>query len=292
LFPPSSHDQALALALELEAVVADEPLGLDAHAQAAAVPPLDEKRERAMAKTRAHCEALARARRHEATNVNVANRLFHTASYGRCESDVNTVAYGRLSTMAEKDALGTEAWTRAALAALAQGGLKAVAVEPLARALKVTKGSFYWHFENRDALLTAALERWESTQTDALIAAASAVDDPRERLAQLVQSAHRSARGLRLTRALASAADHPIVGPVVRRVSERRLSYLSKCFVSLGLDARAARHAARMAYAAYLGLAELDALGLGLQSKADQHAYLEQLLAVLLPTATTPRIKR
>lgn len=185
--------------------------------------------------------------------------------------------------MAEKDPLGTEAWTRAALDALAEGGLKAVAVEPLARALKVTKGSFYWHFENRDALLSAALEQWESTQTEALIAAASAVDDPRERLSSLVESAHRSARGLRLTRALTGAADHPIVGPVVRRVSERRLSYLAKCFVALGLDARAAKHAARMAYAAYLGLAELDALGLGLQTKAEQRAYLDQLLEVLLP---------
>jgi AcrR family transcriptional regulator len=173
--------------------------------------------------------------------------------------------------MAEKDPLGTEAWTVAALAALT------------ARVLKVTKGSFYWHFANRDALLAAALERWESTQTEALIVAASAVEDPRERLASLVESAHRSARGLRLTRALAAAAEHPIVGPVVRRVSERRLSYLAKCFVALGLDTRAAKHAARMAYAAYLGLAELDALGLGLQSKAEQRAYLDQLLAVLLP---------
>jgi AcrR family transcriptional regulator len=184
--------------------------------------------------------------------------------------------------MAEKDQLGTEAWTQAALGALADGGLKAVAVEPLARALKVTKGSFYWHFDNRDALLTAALAQWESTQTEALIAAASAVKDPRERLSSLVESAHRSARALRLTRALAAAADHPIVGPVVRRVSERRLSYLAKCFAALGLDARAAKHAGRMAYAAYLGLAELDALGLGLQNKADQRAYLDQLLAVLL----------
>lgn len=86
--------------------------------------------------------------------------------------------------------------------------------------------------ENRDALLSAAMKTWESTQTEAPIATAAAVEAPRERLSSRVESAHRSARGLRLTRALAAAADRPIVGPVVRRVSERRLSYLTKCFVA------------------------------------------------------------
>jgi AcrR family transcriptional regulator len=65
--------------------------------------------------------------------------------------------------------LSASDWTAAALDALAAGGLAAVAVEPLATRLGTTKGSFYWHFTNRDALLRAVLERWERTDTEDVI---------------------------------------------------------------------------------------------------------------------------
>src|SRR5215469_9908618 len=56
-------------------------------------------------------------------------------------------------------------WITAALASIADGGLAAVGVEPLAARLGATKGSFYWHFKNRDALLEAAIGRWEKETT-------------------------------------------------------------------------------------------------------------------------------
>ena len=55
--------------------------------------------------------------------------------------------------------LSAEDWALAALDVIAESGLASVAVEPLAKRLGVTKGSFYWHFPSRDALLVAALER-------------------------------------------------------------------------------------------------------------------------------------
>jgi AcrR family transcriptional regulator len=58
--------------------------------------------------------------------------------------------------------LGREDWLRAARLALLRGGLEAVRVEKLARDLGVTKGSFYWHFEDRDELLELLLREWES----------------------------------------------------------------------------------------------------------------------------------
>ena len=64
-----------------------------------------------------------------------------------------------------RQSLTAEAWAAAALDAMAAGGLDAVAVEPLARRLNVTKGSFYWHFPNREALLKAALALWEQRET-------------------------------------------------------------------------------------------------------------------------------
>ncbi|MDQ6732181.1 MAG: TetR/AcrR family transcriptional regulator, partial [Actinomycetota bacterium] len=48
-------------------------------------------------------------------------------------------------------------WTEAALLALAHDGLAGVAVQPLARRLGATKGSFYWHFADRAELIAATL---------------------------------------------------------------------------------------------------------------------------------------
>src|SRR5699024_5281349 len=52
-------------------------------------------------------------------------------------------------------------WEQAALALIAEKGMAALRVEPLARRLGITKGSFYWHFPGRDELLVRAVERWE-----------------------------------------------------------------------------------------------------------------------------------
>jgi len=57
--------------------------------------------------------------------------------------------------------LDAAAWIAAAFDALADGGIDAVRVEPLAKALGITKGSFYWHFADRRALLDAMLRHFE-----------------------------------------------------------------------------------------------------------------------------------
>src|SRR5262249_52935150 len=56
--------------------------------------------------------------------------------------------------------LGTTEWIEAALARLAQGGLDEIRVELLAKQLNVTKGSFYWHFHDRNDLLEQLLDSW------------------------------------------------------------------------------------------------------------------------------------
>src|SRR5258708_478313 len=78
-------------------------------------------------------------------------------------------------------------WITAALRAIADGGLAAVGVEPLAARLGATKGSFYWHFENRDALLEAAIRRWEQeTTTDVVAEITTAYDAPASQFRRLV----------------------------------------------------------------------------------------------------------
>src|SRR3954451_21711575 len=77
-------------------------------------------------------------------------------------------------------------WADAALAAIGERGLAGVAVEPLAARLGTTKGSFYWHFGGRDALLEAALARWERTDTEDVITAVQAEPDAGGQLRRLL----------------------------------------------------------------------------------------------------------
>lgn len=151
-------------------------------------------------------------------------------------------------------------WTRAALDALADGGLAAVAVEPIAAALGATKGSFYWHFGRRADLVDAVLERWEAA-TAALVAELGEPETPaRDRLLTLFERVFASGRLGRAELALMADRDDPAVAPVLRRVTETRLAFLERLWGELGLEAEAARSRAVFLYATYLGHLQLQAL--------------------------------
>jgi AcrR family transcriptional regulator len=157
-------------------------------------------------------------------------------------------------TMARR-MLGAEDWEEAALHALAEGGLAALSVEMLARKLGVTKGSFYWHFRDREALLAAALTRWEARATTAIIDELRPIDDPAERLAQLffrVSRAHEKTRALYVAIA-AAASQHRGVAATLDRVTARRLAFMVEAYRALGGSSREAKERALLAYAAYIG---------------------------------------
>src|SRR3546814_13623456 len=121
-----------------------------------------------------------------------------------------------------KGRLSAEDWAQAALDLIAENGVAAVAVEPLARRLGVTKGSFYWHFPSRDALLQAALERWESVAQDAVFGTLETIPDPREPLRTLVQLVAPAAKSHVLYSALRPALPHPPAPPVMARTAARK----------------------------------------------------------------------
>lgn len=148
-------------------------------------------------------------------------------------------------------------WTMAALRAMARGGLAAVAVEPLAAQLGITRGSFYWHFKDREALLVAALEFWERAATTDVIAALADIAEPRQRLRALFAEAFGDEVIAGLEPALLAHADHPAVAPVLARVTRRRVDFLAELYAGLGLTPAVARRQAVVAYAAYLGWFEL-----------------------------------
>lgn len=161
--------------------------------------------------------------------------------------------------MASRQRLSASDWTTAALESLAEGGLAAVAVEPIASRLGATKGSFYWHFPSREALVTAALELWERVDTEDVIAEIDTEPAGLPRLRALIVGAVEGrtgdAAGAEL--ALQATARHPLVAPVLARVTRRRLDYLAQQFAELGFPPEEAARRAQLAYTSYLGIAQL-----------------------------------
>ncbi|MCC5812001.1 MAG: TetR/AcrR family transcriptional regulator [Ectothiorhodospiraceae bacterium] len=180
--------------------------------------------------------------------------------------------------------LNAEDWADAALDAIAEGGLEAVAVERLARVLGVTKGSFYWHFSNRNALLSAALERWERQQTEEVIARAEMELRPEARIDRLFRGADGSKRAGQLYLAFAAAGNDPLVGPVIRRVNQRRITFMVSNYSDMGLSTDEARQRAVLSYSVYLGTLQLrrDAPEL-IPTGPDFHTYMDYISKVLIP---------
>jgi AcrR family transcriptional regulator len=187
--------------------------------------------------------------------------------------------------MAVRKRLTVGDWTSAALAALARGGIAAVAVEPIAASLGTTKGSFYWHFDGRDALLEAALLEWERTETDDVIALIETEPDMLRRLRKLLALAlgagiERPASRVEL--ALQPSADHPLVAPVLARITTRRLDYLAAMFGELGFPPGEARERSLLAYTAYLGHAQLAHATPDAAPSGDAlPAYVDSVIATL-----------
>lgn len=148
-------------------------------------------------------------------------------------------------------------WTYAALEALAEGGVSAVRVDVLARRLGMTRGSFYWHFKDREALVVAALEEWELVCTTQTIEQLAGIADPAERLRVLLTHALDIEALSRIEPAIVAHAGDPAVAPVLRRVTDRRVAFLAQVYAELGLPAAEARRQALVAYAAYTGWLQL-----------------------------------
>jgi AcrR family transcriptional regulator len=181
--------------------------------------------------------------------------------------------------------LSIDDWTERALALLMDEGVGAIKINRLCADLGVTKGSFYWHFPSRDALLQAALERWEQVEQETVFGSVEQVPDPRERLRALFLVVAHQAKLHIIYSELLKALDHPTVKPVIERVSKRRLDYLTASMRQAGMGRSDAQHRARLAYAAYVGFLQLN---LQLHQPRLQHdefeAYVEHVMETLIPS--------
>jgi AcrR family transcriptional regulator len=182
-----------------------------------------------------------------------------------------------------KRRLSATDWADAALAALAEGGVAAVAVEPLAARLGATKGSFYWHYADRGALVDAALALWEARETDAVIDQLASIDDPAERLRVLFELVltHPAADSVAL---LFRDVDDERVGPALERVTRRRLDYVVEQLRLCGMAEAEARARAAVAYAAYVGWWQLRRISPDAAPPGKQALPHAQLLQALVQT--------
>jgi AcrR family transcriptional regulator len=180
-------------------------------------------------------------------------------------------------------ALGKEDWIREALFAIAEGGSAAVAVEPLAKRLGATKGSFYWHFADRRALVAEALEFWEREFTDAAIEAVERIADPVERIETLLVEVMADDREGQADVGLLGSAYDPLVAPVFARVQRKRFAFLERCFRDAGFTPAAARHRARIAYGGFIAWFEQRRVDPDAPPSARElHVYQRTLLRLLL----------
>jgi AcrR family transcriptional regulator len=165
---------------------------------------------------------------------------------------------------AEKDKparLDAAAWIAAAFDALADGGIESVRVEPLASALGITKGSFYWHFADRRALIDAMLESWAAGRIAAIREQAALRGDPAVALRDLADLYTRNAnlRGLSIELAIrALARSDASAAKAVRSVDRERLKHVGELFAALGWGRGEAQGRAVLFYSYLFGQSLLD----------------------------------
>jgi len=183
--------------------------------------------------------------------------------------------------------LTPEAWVEAATAVLVDQGIDSVRVDTLARALKVTRGSFYWHFRDREELLRAVLQAWRTHATEQLTRRLeSARDDPRDQVRDLISLPFRgrsAVRAARIELAIRAWARRDVMARAfVDEADAARMGYIAQVFSSLGFAIAEARARAFLLYSYELAESQLSTQGSAAQ-RQERAVLVERLLQLKLP---------
>ena len=154
--------------------------------------------------------------------------------------------------------LGRQDWIDIGLKVLAKNGIKSIRVELLAKLMNVTKGSFYWHFKNREELLDALLQEWSDRDTDKIIEQIEAIDgDASNKLLYLFELCCKDDGELEKA-VRAWATNDSKAATILAQVDQRRLEYTRDLFLQLGFTPFEAMVRARMSYYAAIGECTLN----------------------------------
>jgi AcrR family transcriptional regulator len=171
------------------------------------------------------------------------------------------------------DQLSAKDWLDQGLKTLAERGFTALKAEPLAKALGVSRGSFYWHFADIGAFHTAILKHWREVAAEQIIANLEAASDNRDRLPLLLRQAFGGKLALENAVRTWATVD-PVARSAVQAIDRRRLSYVESMLRVAGLSPGVARARAQIFYWAFVGFALSDKP----LDRARQRAVLDELL--------------
>jgi AcrR family transcriptional regulator len=173
--------------------------------------------------------------------------------------------------MDTKESLTREDWIQAGRKALEDSGVEAVRVEVLAMQLHVSKGSFYWHFKNRQVLLEALLDYWE-TSTDWLIEQSNHEKTPQQcfrKLFELIQELLSQGERSPDPAIFRWSQQDKAVAKRVARVEAKRLEFLQNLFIDAGFEPVEATHRAEVGYLIFCGYLERTSRQVSTTSKLE-----------------------
>ena len=173
------------------------------------------------------------------------------------------------------DQLSAKDWLDQGLKTLTKSGFTALKAEPLAKAMGVSRGSFYWHFADIGAFHAAILKHWREVAAEQIIANLEAASGNADPLPLLLRRAFGSR--LALEKAVRTwASVDPVARAAVQAIDRRRLNYVESLFRANGLSPDVAGARAQILYWAFLGFALSDQP----LPRAKQAAVLDELLAI------------
>ncbi len=175
------------------------------------------------------------------------------------------------------DQLSAKDWLDQGLKALARDGFTALKAEPLAKALGVSRGSFYWHFADVEAFHAAMLKHWREVAAERIIIAVEAASPDRNVLPALLRQAFGTRSALE-SAVRSWATIDPAARAAVHAIDRRRLSYVEGLLRAAGLSTKVARARAQILYWAFLGFALSDRA----LPPSRQAAVLDELLQMAL----------
>jgi AcrR family transcriptional regulator len=180
-----------------------------------------------------------------------------------------------------KDQLSARDWLDRGLKVLARNGFTALKADPLAKAMGVSRGSFYWHFADVGAFHAALLKHWHEVAAEQIIAEVEAASPGHQALELLLRRAF--GERMKLEGAVRTwASIDPAARAAVQTIDRRRLDYIEHLLRQAGLPADVAGARAQILYWGFLGfaLSEVPA------SKDRQHMILDELLLMALGQGT------
>lgn len=182
--------------------------------------------------------------------------------------------------MSVRKPLSVEDWLQAGYAVLAEQGVRALKVETLCRQAGVTRGSFYWHFDDMDGYRTALVASWNAfLDEDRRSLAELDALPPRERLSAMM-TALTSPQHWMLERAMREwARTDPAAVDNVRAADRRLLRSVTKAYSDYGFAAADAKLRAELTFAAGIGLLHLAGSAQQARKAAQREQFLDLILA-------------